>query len=104
MKRLIITSVAVLGMFLVGPQATEAGGIHLRFGSSYRGHHGGHGLHGHHGHGVYGRLPSYHYPSYPRWHDTTHYDWHPGGFYRHRNHYHYVPGHYDLHRDGHWHY
>jgi hypothetical protein len=22
---------------------------------------------------------------------------------RHYNHYHYIPGHYDLHRTGHWH-
>jgi hypothetical protein len=36
------------------------------------------------------------------WHDTTHYDYHPGGFRRHNNHYHYVPGHYDVHYDGHW--
>lgn len=39
----------------------------------------------------------------PTWHDTSHYDYHPGGYQRHRNHYHYVPGHYDLHRTGHWH-
>ncbi len=36
------------------------------------------------------------------WHDTSHYDYHPGGFERHRNHYHYVPGHYDFHQTGHW--
>ncbi len=41
---------------------------------------------------------------YPRYHDTSHYDYHPGGFQRHGNHYHYVPGHYDFHRSGHWHY
>ena len=46
------------------------------------------------------------YPSYynrPYYHNTTHYDYHPGGVVRHRNHFHYVPGHYDLHRTGHWH-
>jgi hypothetical protein len=36
------------------------------------------------------------------WHDTSHYDYHPGEYVPHRNHYHYVPGHYDLHREGHW--
>lgn len=38
------------------------------------------------------------------WHDTTHLDYHPGEFGRHRNHYHYTPGHYDVHDDGHWDY
>jgi hypothetical protein len=37
------------------------------------------------------------------WHDTTHLDYHPGEFRRHRGHYHYVPGHYDVHEEGHWH-
>lgn len=41
--------------------------------------------------------------SRPVYHNTTHYDYHPGGYIRHRNHLHYVPGHYDLHRTGHWH-
>ncbi len=48
----------------------------------------------------------YTYPGYPvhhqTWHDTSHYDYHPGGLQRHGNHFHYVPGHYDLHRTGHW--
>ena len=39
----------------------------------------------------------------PVWHDTTHYDYHPGGYVPHGNHIHYVPGHYDLHRSGHYH-
>jgi hypothetical protein len=51
--------------------------------------------------------PGYRYNSFyrpgPVWHDTTHYDYHPGGFVPHGNHYHYIPGHYDLHRSGHWH-
>lgn len=37
------------------------------------------------------------------WHDTSHYDYHPGGFERHGNHFHYVPGHWDYHQTGHWH-
>ncbi len=36
------------------------------------------------------------------WHDTSHYDYHPGEYVRHRNHYHYQPGHYDFHQEGHW--
>jgi hypothetical protein len=55
-----------------------------------------------HGHG---RYRSYYRPgvgSHHHWHDTTHYDYHPGGYVPHFNHYHYAPGHYDLHRSGHW--
>jgi hypothetical protein len=37
------------------------------------------------------------------YHDTSHYDYHPTEVYRHRNHYHVVPGHYDYHQTGHWH-
>ncbi len=39
----------------------------------------------------------------PVYHDTTHYDYHPGGFVPHGNHYDYIPGHYDLHNTGHYH-
>jgi hypothetical protein len=39
----------------------------------------------------------------PVWHGTSHYQFHPGGFVPHGNHFHYIPGHYDLHRGGHWH-
>lgn len=42
------------------------------------------------------------YGGHQHWHDTTHYDYHPGEYVPHRGHYHYVPGHYDLHRSGHW--
>jgi|SRR5690606_37000778 len=103
MKKLIYTSVAVLGLFLVTSGTSEAGGIRFSFGGGHH-HHGHHGWHrgpvynggyGHHGHGRIHR--------YPRWHDTSHYDYHPGGWQRHYDHYHYVPGHYDWHQTGHWH-
>ncbi len=41
-------------------------------------------------------------PRYPRWRDTSHWDYYPGGVYPHGDHYHYVPGHYRLHRSGYW--
>ena len=59
------------------------------------------------GYGGYGRgvsLNSYrpsHYRS-PAWHNTSHYDYHPGEYRRHGNHVDYRPGHYDFHRTGHW--
>ena len=64
-----------------------------------------HGHHGHHGHGFGLRLGGvgidYGRPHLD-WHDTTHWDYHPGYVVPHGNHYDYVPGHYHLHRDGHW--
>ena len=43
-------------------------------------------------------------PSYgATWHDTSHWDYHPSHIVPHRNHFHYVPGHYDYHQTGHWH-
>ena len=64
--------------------------------------------HGHGGYGGYSAGWSYatapvqaYRP--PVWHDTTHYDYHPATFVPHRNHFHYTPGHYDVHSSGHWH-
>ena len=41
-------------------------------------------------------------PRPPVWHNTSHYDFHPGQYVQHGNHSHYVPGHYDFHQTGHW--
>lgn len=38
-----------------------------------------------------------------RYHDTTHLDYHAPSINRHGNHYDYTPGHYDVHRSGHFH-
>lgn len=82
--------------FGAGPVHVDIGNPH---GGWYRGNYGGY-------HGHYDRHSTYHQGHWGGshyWHDTSHWDYHPGSFVRHRNHYHYVPGHYDLHRDGHWH-
>ncbi|EKK03406.1 hypothetical protein [Rhodopirellula baltica] len=104
------------------PVVALAAAFTLGLGGEAQAQHG-HGFHsgGHHGvrHGghVYGSQPSLHvpghfqshYPSHsiqwhqPRYHDTTHLDYHAPSFKRHRNHFHYQPGHYDVHRTGHWH-
>jgi hypothetical protein len=77
-------------------------------GSHIGGHRGGHGGHGGH---VYqptrqwnGYRRSYR-PTWnqPRFHDTTHLDYHAPQVTRHGNHLHVQPGHYDVHRSGHWH-
>ena len=81
------------------------------YGGGYIGGYGGSGLTivaGGGGYG-YGRGVSVGYSSYrpvyrrPTWHNTTHLDYHPGGVVRHGNHYDRIPGHYDVHRTGHWH-
>jgi hypothetical protein len=114
-------SVSVLGAAMVAAcfaaidlNETKSQGVHI----------GGRGMHldignphGYYGgsrgqYGYYGRYPSqaYHHNAYHHshwggghlWHDTSHWDYHPGEYYRHYNHYHYMPGHYDFHREGHW--
>ena len=36
------------------------------------------------------------------WHDTSHFDYHPGYIIDHGSHNHVVPGHYHLHNTGHY--
>ena len=104
MKKLLCACVALAAFTFLGTSSAQAGGFRISI---------GHGHHGHHGHrssfysGHSSRCRSYS-RSYcaPRtswYHDTSHYDYHPGHYVRHRGHYDYVPGHYDYHRTGHWH-
>lgn len=92
MKRIAIACAAVLGLMLAGSPAADAGGVRL-----YIGGYGGYG-----GHGGYGHWGGNRYRSPRIWHDTSHYDWHPGQWVPHGNHFHYLPGHWDYHRTGHW--
>lgn len=75
------------------------GGFRSAFGGSWNGGYGGYGGYnrGYGGNGGYGYTQ-------PRWHDTSHYDYHPAQVVPHGNHYHVIPGHYDYHRTGHYHY
>jgi hypothetical protein len=99
--------VAAAAIFAVGGAVAEAGhgnsGRHYNYNRGFYsgprvsfysgglpGVYYGRSGHGHHGHGHH------------HWHDTSHYDFHPGGYERHYDHYHYVPSHYDWHREGHW--
>ncbi|MEX2171382.1 MAG: hypothetical protein WD851_18830 [Pirellulales bacterium] len=107
MAKLTLTIAAVAALCFVSGQEASAqgfhfggGGVHVDIGRP----HGGYSYHprsrythsSYYGGGYHG------YPTRSYWHDTSHYDYHPGEFVRHRNHYHYVPGHYDYHHDGHW--
>jgi hypothetical protein len=73
-------------------------GISVSVGRGY----GGYGYGGY-GHGI---SVNYYRPSYysqrPVWHDTSHLDYHPPVAVPHGNHYDVYPGHYHLHRTGHW--
>ncbi len=94
-KKLALALAVVASVGLWGASQAQAApwGFGIQIGPRYGysgGHYGGYGHRSHRGH--------------YDWHDTSHYDYHPGGFQRHNNHYHYVPGHYDYHRSGHWDY
>ncbi len=55
------------------------------------------GYNGHSGYGGHHRVGGY-----STWHDTSHLDYHGPSLVPHRGHFDYVPGHYDVHRTGHW--
>ncbi|HRX80733.1 MAG TPA: hypothetical protein P5307_16805 [Pirellulaceae bacterium] len=113
MKKLVLAFGAVIGLGLVGMGTAEVqaaspfglhfgnGRVHVDIGNPHRGYssyYRGNVYGGHYGGHYGGGRGHYDY------HDTTHYDWHPGQYYRHGGHYDYVPGHYDLHRSGHYDY
>lgn len=120
-KKLLVSAAALAAVFFLTSSAdraeavgfhVQAGGLHFDIGNphgygAYDVYRGGRYNHGrsHYAHGGRG-VRSYHgyRGGYRTWHDTTHLDWHPGGYVRHGNHYDYIPGHYDVHHDGHWDY
>lgn len=51
----------------------------------------------------FGNYGAHHFGHRGSYHDTTHLDYHPPELIRHGNHYDIQPGHYDVHRTGHWH-
>jgi len=103
--------VAVAAMFVMSQSASAQSCGYGGYGGGFHGGYGGGGLTigiGNRGYGYGGGLNigySSYRPTYRPaiYHNTSHYDYHPGGFVRHGNHFDYRPGHYDLHRTGHWH-
>jgi hypothetical protein len=100
MKRTILGSLLTLGLLVIGASSASAQG----FGYSFR-----HGGHNHSGPSFGGyRYSGFGYnqgwiqPRHSHWHNTSHWDYHPGSYQQHYNHFDYVPGHYDRHRSGHW--
>ena len=89
MKKYMIPLIAVAAMMFlglgVGVETAEAGGC-------------GYGGYGGYGYSAYSPVINHGW-----YHNTGHFDYHPGGFVPHGNHFDYVPGHYDWHNTGHWH-
>ena len=107
-----IAAPAVAAMFFFAgdaPKAEAGDGFSLhagRFGIHIGGHHDGHHRSYRHVYRPRHYGHSYHHRWHGRhrgYHDTTHFDYHPPEIRRHGFHYDYIPGHYDLHRSGHWH-
>jgi len=120
MKTYLLSAVALITLLIAGSTTSKASaqgihfggaGVHVDIGNPHRyygnygGYYRGYGC----GHGRYGSYSPYtaYYGGgwgggHAHWHDTTHLDYHPGEFVRHRGHYHYIPGHYHVHEDGHW--
>ena len=103
MKKLTIALAAVATLALVNADSNSAEAAHGYGGFGI--HLGGRNVHldignphGYRSHYRHRGRQSHHYD----WHDTSHYDYHPGGYQRHNNHYDYVPGHWDYHQTGHW--
>lgn len=89
LKKFAVTATMGLGLIAFSAPQADARSFYFGIGNGFYGGYGGYGGYGR----GYGRGH--------RWHNTSHYDWHRGGFQRHYNHYDYVPGHYDFHRSGH---
>jgi hypothetical protein len=118
MKSFVLSAACLLVTFLiacVGASKAQAqgfhfggAGVHVDVGNPHRyyGNYGGYygGYNSGCGYGSYPYTAYYGggYGGHAHWHDTTHLDYHPAEFVPHRGHYHYVPGHYDVHEEGHW--
>ena len=111
MNKITLSIAALAAMAFVGFDANTAeaghgfGGFGIHFGGRLA-HIDIGNPHGYHNQVTYRTTRTY-YPQYqPRthydWHDTSHYDYHPGGFVRHGNHFDYERGHYDYHQEGHY--
>jgi hypothetical protein len=104
---IILIAIVAFGLSGIATSTASAGGFGFYVASP------GYGYSVGAGHGFYGGYRTAYYggrgycdDGWDRdheWHDTSHYDYHPPTVVRHRNHFHYVPGHYDFHRTGHLH-
>ncbi|NND99419.1 MAG: hypothetical protein HKN47_19035 [Pirellulaceae bacterium] len=108
-KWMLAPALAAAFLFAADTTSAQAQGFHMSLGGGSCGGYGG-GFYAptrsHFGYGAAfssGRYHSFYGHRGPRYHDTSHYDWHPTEIRRHGNHFDVIPGHYDFHRTGHWH-
>lgn len=111
-KMLACAIVAAVTWVSSGEQQAQAQGVHLGVGGVHVDVGRPHG--GYYGHRSHYRGGGYYrggygggwsgYGGHRDWHSTSHYDYHPGGYERHYNHFDYTPGHYDFHSQGHFDY
>ncbi|TWU29431.1 hypothetical protein [Bythopirellula polymerisocia] len=103
MKSVMLIGAVLVTSYVAG-YASEANGQGLYISVGQSRHHGGWNDGNYRG--FYGNNYRVHHPGHwgggHFYHDTSHYDYHPGGYVRHYNHFDYVPGHYDYHQTGHW--
>lgn len=118
MKNLLVAASAVLALSVIGPgeafaqhyrcnsnfggrnvyrNASPGFSVSIGYGNMGRGYYGGSGFNQ-----GFGGYPVYGGHNHQVWHDTSHLDYHAPSLVPHRGHYDYVPGHYHLHRTGHW--
>ncbi len=132
MTRLLFAASVVLALSLFGSSDASAqhygcnSGYGGGYSSGYGGNYGGYGYGGGYssprlsvsvGYGNYGGYATQNYGNsvynsgygvnhgyggHRTWHDTSHLDYHAPSLVPHRGHFDYVPGHYDVHRTGHW--
>ena len=111
MRTILFTALIATGFAFTGAGSNEAKADNFGLHVSGPGYHFDIGRAHGRNRGHYGRPYRSHYSSWRgrdrhrdhSWHDTSHWDYHPGEFVPHYDQYHYVPGHYDWHEDGHWH-
>ena len=90
--------VAGVGLFNADSASAQWGQYRHYDGRSYRSYDSHNHNYGNSGYRYYSPRRETHY----RYHDTSHYDYHPPSVRWHGNHIDVTPGHYDLHRQGHW--
>ena len=107
MKRLLYAGAILAGLIGLGSSEAEAQRGYVYRDGGYGGYGRQYSTRSHLGYSPSYRSRSYgwggnSYRGHARWHDTSHYDYHPTTVTPHGNHYHVTPGHYDYHRSGHW--
>jgi hypothetical protein len=106
MKTMALAIIAAVGVLLASSATVEAGGRcygggYGGYGYSNYGYGGGYGNYGHIHHNVNPYTATWG-GGHLHYHDTSHFDYVPGGYVQHYDHFHYQPGGYIYHQTGHY--